>query len=125
LFLLAAGFLVMFFAAEIVATGTKVGMTWLILTYFLHTIGELTLSPVGLSATTKLAPRKYYSQMMGVWFAGAALGNLIAGLYGGNFDPENVRHMPDLFMAVVQFGIGGSILFLALSPWINRWVTIE
>jgi POT family proton-dependent oligopeptide transporter len=125
LFLLAAGFLVMFFAAEIVATGTKVGMTWLILTYFLHTIGELTLSPVGLSATTKLAPRKYYSQMMGVWFVGSALGNLIAGLYAGNFDPENVRHMPDLFMAVVQFGIGGSILFLALSPWINRWVTIE
>ncbi len=56
LFLLAMGFLVMFFAARIVATGTKVGMTWLILTYFLHTIGELTLSPVGLSATTKAGP---------------------------------------------------------------------
>ncbi len=125
LFLLAAGFLVMYFAAKIVATGTKVGMTWLILTYFLHTVGELTLSPVGLSATTKLAPRKYYGQMMGVWFVGAALGNLIAGVYSGNFDPENVQQMPDLFMAVVQFGIGGSILFLALSPWINRWVKTE
>ncbi len=125
LFLLAMGFLVMFFAARIVATGTKVGMTWLILTYFLHTIGELTLSPVGLSATTKLAPRKYYGQMMGVWFVGSALGNLIAGLYGGHFDPENVQQMPDLFMAVVQFGVGGSILFLALSPLMNRWVKTE
>jgi POT family proton-dependent oligopeptide transporter len=125
LFLLAAGFLVMFFAARIVSTGTKVGMTWLILTYFLHTIGELTLSPVGLSATTKLAPRKYYGQMMGVWFVGSALGNLIAGLYGGHFDPENVQQMPDLFMAVVKFGIGGSILFLVLSPWLNRWVKTE
>jgi len=125
LFLLAAGFLVMFFAAQIVAAGTKVGMTWLVLTYFLHTIGELTLSPVGLSATTRLAPRKYYCQMMGVWFVGGALGNLIAGLYGGHFDPENVQQMPDLFMAVVQFGIGGAILFLALSPWINRWVKTE
>ena len=125
LFLLAAGFLVMYFAAKIVATGTKVGMTWLILTYFLHTIGELTLSPVGLSATTKLAPRKYYGQMMGVWFVGAALGNLIAGLYSGNFDPENVKQMPNLFMAVVQFGVCGSVLFLALSPWINRWVKTE
>ena len=125
LFLLAVGFLVMYFAAKIVATGTKVGMTWLILTYFLHTIGELTLSPVGLSATTKLAPRKYYSQMMGVWFVGAALGNLIAGLYSGNFDPENVKQMPNLFMAVVQFGVCGSVLFLALSPWINRWVKTE
>src|SRR4030042_2541522 len=125
LFLLAAGFLVMYFAAKIVATGTKVGMTWLILTYFLHTIGELALSPVGLSATTKLAPRKYYGQMMGVWFVGAALGNLIAGLYSGNFDPENVEQMPNLFMAVWQFGVGGSVLFLALSPWINRWVKTE
>lgn len=125
LFLLAMGFLVMFFAAEVVATGTKVGMTWLILTYFLHSIGELTLSPVGLSATTKLAPRKYYSQMMGVWFVGSALGNLIAGLYAGNFDPESVQQMPDLFMAVAQFGIGGSILFLALGPLMKRWVKTE
>ena len=125
LFLLAMGFLVMFFAAQIVATGTKVGMTWLIFTYFLHTIGELTLSPVGLSATTKLAPRKYYSQMMGVWFVGSALGNLIAGVYGGHFDPENVQQMPDLFMAVVKFGIGGTVLFLVLSPLMNRWVKTE
>ncbi len=125
LLLLAAGFLVMFFAAKIVAAGTKVGMTWLILTYFLHTIGELTLSPVGLSATTKLAPRKYYSQMMGVWFVGAALGNLIAGIYAGNFDPENVQQMPDLFIAVVLFGAGGSILFLVLGPCLKRWVKTD
>ena len=77
---------------------------------------------MGLSATTKLAPRKYYGQMMGVWFVGSALGNLIAGVYSGHFDPENVQQMPDLFMAVVQFGIGGTILFLVLSPLINRWV---
>jgi POT family proton-dependent oligopeptide transporter len=121
LFLMALGFLVMFYAAEYVAAGTKVGMSWLILTYFLHSIGELTLSPVGLSATTKLAPRKYYGQMMGIWFVGAALGNLIAGIYAGNFDPSNVHQMPDLFMAVVQFGIGGAILFLALSPLMTRW----
>lgn len=121
LFLLGVGFLVMFFAAQIVVTGTQVGMTWLILTYFLHSIGELTLSPVGLSATTKLAPRKYYSQMMGVWFVGASLGNLIAGLYAGNFDPESVQQMPDLFMAVVQFAAGGAILFLALSPLMTKW----
>lgn len=125
LFLLAMGFLVMFFAAQIVAAGTKVGMTWLILTYFLHTIGELTLSPVGLSATTKLAPRKYYCQMMGVWFVGSALGNLIAGVYAGHFDPENVKQMPELFMAVVKFGVGGSIFFFALSPWIKRWVKTD
>ncbi|NND31128.1 MAG: MFS transporter, partial [Saprospiraceae bacterium] len=76
---------------------------------------------VGLSATTKLAPRKYMGQMMGIWFVGAALGNLIAGLYSGNFDPENVQQMPNLFMSVVWLGVGSGILFLVLSPLMRKW----
>ena len=62
--------------------------------------GELCISPVGLSTYTKLAPKKYYSQLMGLWFVGAALGNLIAGLFAGNFDENNVAAMPDLFHQV-------------------------
>ncbi len=122
LIFMALGFLVMYFAAEIVTQGAKAGMGWLIFTYFLHSTGELTLSPVGLSATTKLAPRKYLGQMMGIWFVGAALGNLIAGLYAGNFDPENVREMPNLFMSVVWVGIGAGVIFLALSGWMKNWM---
>ena len=122
LILLGLGFVVMYFAAQIVAAGTKAGMMWLVVTYFLHSVGELTLSPVGLSATTKLAPRKYYGQMMGIWFVGAALGNLIAGLFAGNFDPENVQQMPDLFMSVVMVSVGSGIIFVIASPLMKKWM---
>jgi len=122
LIFMALGFLVMYFAAMIAAQGTKAGMGWLIFTYLLHTTGELTLSPVGLSATTKLAPRKYYSQMMGIWFVATALGNLIAGLFAGGFDPENAAEIPDLFLSVVLLGTGAGILFLVLSGTMRKWM---
>lgn len=122
LILMGLGFLVMYFASKLVVQDGQVGMQWLILTYFLHSAGELTLSPVGLSATTKLAPRKYYSQMMGIWFVAAALGNLIAGLFAGEFDAENTSNLPDLFMSVVQFGVGAGIIFIVTSPFIKKWM---
>lgn len=121
LILMAVGFVVMYFAAFVVVNGSNAGMHWLVVTYFLHSIGELTLSPVGLSATTKLAPRKFYSQMMGIWFVGAALGNLIAGLFAGGIDANKPENMPDLFLSVVWLGLGAGVIFLALSPWLKRW----
>ena len=79
LVLLAVGFLVMAWGSMSLAEG-KVGMQWLVATYFFHTVGELCLSPVGLSSMTKLAPGRLVGQMMGTWFMGAAIGNLVAGL---------------------------------------------
>lgn len=122
LIMMGLGFLAMVFASEVVVAGGKASMAWLVLTYFLHSIGELTLSPIGLSATTKLAPRQYYSQMMGIWFVGAALGNLIAGLFAGNFDPSNTAELPSLFWSVVRFGVGAGLIFLALSPLMKKWL---
>lgn len=122
LILLGVGFWVMVEAAQVAASGAKAGMFALILTYFLHSIGELTISPVGLSATSKLSPSKYLGQMMGIWFVGAALGNLIAGLVGGNFDPENVLEMPNIFMNVVWVSIGAGLIFFAASPFIKKWM---
>jgi POT family proton-dependent oligopeptide transporter len=122
LVLLGLGFWVMVGAAHVAASGAKAGMFALILTYFLHSIGELTISPVGLSATSKLSPSKYLGQMMGIWFVGAALGNLIAGLIGGNFDPENVLEMPNIFLNVVWVSIGAGIVFFAASPFIKKWM---
>ncbi|MFT4737648.1 MAG: POT family proton-dependent oligopeptide transporter [Cyclobacteriaceae bacterium] len=122
LVMMAMGFLVMYFAAIIAVSGMKAGMGWLIITYLFHTTGELTLSPVGLSATTKLAPRKYYSQMMGIWFVATALGNLIAGLFAGGFDPNDASQVPDLFMSVVYLGVGAGIIFLVLSGLMRRWM---
>jgi POT family proton-dependent oligopeptide transporter len=79
LILLVVGFLVMAWASSHLDSG-KVGMQWLVATYFFHTIGELCLSPVGLSSITKLSPDRLVGQMMGMWFMGAAIGNLVAGL---------------------------------------------
>ncbi|MDH5397166.1 MAG: peptide MFS transporter [Cyclobacteriaceae bacterium] len=123
---LGLGFLVMVFASRVVVGGlpelVRVPATWLVMTYLLHTTGELTLSPVGLSMTTKLAPKKFAGQMMGIWFIGAALGNLIAGLFAGNFDEGNVAEMPDLFMSVVIMGVGAGFIFVLFSPFIKKWI---
>ncbi len=100
LFFAGLGFVVMVFAANIVISGggnVRVSPWWLVLSYLFQTIGELSLSPVGLSSMTKLAPYKFKGQMMGVWFMASALGNLIAGLVGGNVDPEKLQEMPILF----------------------------
>jgi POT family proton-dependent oligopeptide transporter len=100
LFFAGLGFVVMLVASNIVLNGggnIRVSPWWLVFSYFLQTIGELSLSPVGLSSMTKLAPFKFKGQMMGVWFMAAALGNLIAGLVGGHVDPEKLQEMPALF----------------------------
>ena len=85
LVLLGVGFLIMMWAAQlVVSSGGKVGPTWLLLAYMIHTFGELCLSPVGLSNVTKLAPAKFVSSLMGTWFLGSAIGNTVAGLVGGH-----------------------------------------
>ena len=89
-------------------------MLWLIGTYFLHTVGELCLSPVGLCSVTKLAPRSLVGQLMGTWFMGTALGNLIAGLAGGGFQGMGVGEM---FAAVAKVtGIAGLVLLIFAKP---------
>lgn len=84
LLLLALGFLVIAAGARIVSDQVQVWPTWLIATYLIHTLGELCLSPVGLSTVSKLSPKRLVGQMMGIWFLSSALGNLIAGLIAGN-----------------------------------------
>lgn len=115
LLLLAGGFLAMCLAAKIVAGGHKAGPGWLVATYLLHTFGELCLSPVGLSSVTKLAPQRLVGQMMGVWFLGASLGNLMAGLLAGNFDPTALDKMPAQFLsiAIAPLIAGAALILLA------------
>ncbi len=116
------GFFVMYLAAQRILDGSLAGMGWLAATYLFHTLGELFASPVGLSAYTKLAPKKYYSQLMGLWFVGASLGNLIAGLFAGNFNEDNVQQMPELFYQVFLFGIGFGLLMLLFYKPIKNWM---
>lgn len=82
----ALGFLFMTGAAWESRGGTQASMLWLVATYFFHTIGELCLSPTGLSMVAKLAPARYLSLMMGVWFCFAAAANFIAGFVGAFLD---------------------------------------
>ena len=94
--------------------------TWLFFTYLLHTMGELALSPVGLSATTKLAPHRFVGQMMGVWFLGASLGNILAGLLAGEFSGDTVSEFPDLYLQIVLTLSGFALLLLVFSKPIRK-----
>jgi POT family proton-dependent oligopeptide transporter len=120
LFFAGLGFLLMVPAAQHIVDGNgavRVAMWWLIGSYFLQTLGELSLSPVGLSSMTKLAPVKFKGQMMGVWFMAAALGNLLAGLVGGHVDPENLPQIPALFMrTAMSLFIAAAVLAVLVIP---------
>jgi POT family proton-dependent oligopeptide transporter len=120
LLLLAVGFFMMVLASKIVASGDKAMPTWLIMTYLFHTFGELALSPVGLSATTKLAPKRFVGQMMGIWFVATALGNLIAGQIAGDFDPDNLQAFPDQYWGIVMTAAGSGILLLLFSKPLKK-----
>jgi POT family proton-dependent oligopeptide transporter len=109
LVLLGLGFLVIAWGATYTVEGQLVSPAWLISTYFLHTCGELALSPVGLSSITKLSPQRYVGQMMGTWFMGAALGNLVAGLVAGFFE---TLPLPTLFMRVALVVIIAGLFFV-------------
>jgi POT family proton-dependent oligopeptide transporter len=114
LFFVALGFAVMIGAAAATAGGTRVSPMWLILTYLFHTVGELCLSPVGLSSMTRLAPDRVKGMMMGVWFLATSVGNLIAGRVAGLYESFS---LVQLFGAVTAFAaVASIIMFLLVRP---------
>jgi POT family proton-dependent oligopeptide transporter len=116
------GFVVMVGAAKASAGGAQVSPMWLTVTYQLHTIGELCLSPVGLSSMTRLAPDRVKGMMMGVWFLAASMGNLIAGRVVGfleNYTPDKI------FFAVAMFAIVASVVMFGLVGPIRRMMERE
>lgn len=121
LIIMATGFLVMFFAAQAAATGLRVAPYWLVATYFLHTVGELCLSPVALAAVSKLSPKRFAGQMMGVFVLTYSIGNVIAGLLAGNFDPNKVEDMPNLYLQISLFTIAIGIVIFLLSFKTKAW----
>ena len=118
--LMGLGFVVMAAAATFVAAGHKVLPYWLVMTYLLHTFGELCLSPVGLSYYTKLAPKRFVGQMMGMWFLAISLGNLVASLIAGDFDANNVAAMPGQYLHIVYFSVGLGAVLLAISRPVKK-----
>lgn len=108
------GFVFMVFAASQYNTSGSSAMYWLVLAYLFHTIGELSMSPVALSFITKLAPVKYGSLMMGVYFASTGLGNKLAGSLG-----ESASHLGEytIFLGILGFTVVfGLLVILILKP---------
>jgi POT family proton-dependent oligopeptide transporter len=116
-----SGFIVMAAASRLVTGGHLVGMGWLTLTYLLHTWGELCLSPVGMSAVSKLVPARFVGQSLGVWFVSLSLGNLLAGRIAGDFDATNLAAMPGQFMNIVWFAAACAIGLALVRPLMRRW----
>ena len=100
-----------------VAGGAAVSPWWLTLTYLLHTIGEMCLSPVGLSAMTKLAPARICGLMMGVWFLSISVGDYIGGRLASVYE---VFPLPELFGIVAGFCIVVGVLLVLLFPAMKR-----
>ena len=119
LMFLGLGFAVLAWATTHATLDTPVSPSWLVATYFFHTVGELCLSPIGLSSITKLSPHRYVGQMMGIWFMGAALGNLVAGRVAGLIQS---LPLPQLFGAVTMFSVGTGLLLLVFTGPLTKWI---
>ena len=114
---LSAGFFVIAWGAANATADAPVSASWLVVMYFLHTVGELALSPVGLSAVTKLAPANRVSQMMGLWFVATSLGNVVAGLVAGRL--ESLAPAP-LFSTVATIIASVGLVALVVSRFVKR-----
>jgi len=119
LIFLGIGFSVLAWGSANATLEHQVSPSWLIVTYFFHTIGELCLSPIGLSSITKLSPARYVGQMMGIWFMGAALGNLVAGRVAGLIES---LPLPQLFGAVTTFSAAAGLILLVFTKPLKGWI---
>jgi len=111
------GFAVLIGPAARAEQGILASPVWLTLTYLLHTIGELALSPVGLSAMTVLAPPRIAGLVMGVWFLATSVGNFIGGRVAGFYESLS---LPTLFGAIAVFAIVPGVVLFVLVPAMRR-----
>ena len=111
------GFAILVPPAQAAEGGFQVSPMWLTLTYLLHTIGELALSPVGLSAMTTLSPARIVGMSMGVWFLATSVGNFIGGRVSGFYES---MALPSLFGYVAGFAIVAGLLLFALVPSMRK-----
>ncbi len=111
-------FIFMVPAAKLTADG-KVSPLWLVGLFFLQTVGEMCLSPVGLSTMTKLAPKRLLGLVMGIWFLAAALGNKLAGVLAGH-ETTNAGEMAGYFLKQGLWVGAATLVLLALVPWVKK-----
>jgi POT family proton-dependent oligopeptide transporter len=114
--ILGLGFVVLGIAQTRADTIGKVGPQWLFFAYLLHTIGELCLSPVGLSMVTKLAPLRVAAMMMGIWYLANAFANYLAGVLEALLKGTSFP----LYWFLVATSVGAGLVLLAITPWLKR-----
>ena len=112
--------------------GLQTGIFWIVLIYLLHTLGELCLSPVGLSSVTKLSPQRIVGFMMGMWFFASAAGNYVAGLIaratasessgksGDVFTLAQKQSFMDVYTDVGLIAIGCGIFLAVITPLLKK-----
>ncbi len=116
LLLLAGGFFLITLVNN--ASDTSISLWWLVGVYFLHTLGELCLSPIGLSMVTKVSPKKIASLMMGFWFLSSAVANFMAGKLPGILESNNL----DLFTFLTVTSVVAGLLLLLISTFMEKLV---
>ncbi|MBL4826384.1 MAG: peptide MFS transporter, partial [Spongiibacteraceae bacterium] len=131
IFLVGLGFLVLVFGAGQAGDDGKMAMIWLVLIYLIHTMGELCLSPVGLSMITKLSVKRVVGMMMGVWFLASAGANYIAGLIaqftgghngdGSALDPiAATQKVLSVYNQVGWIAVAVAVFILLISPLLRK-----
>ena len=118
---MAVGFGFLAFGSFGIEVGVKVSMIWLVLAYLFHTLGELCLSPVGLSYVSKLVPARMIAFMFGMWYLAIAIGNKLAAVLGGQI--ENITHEYSLSTFFLIFTIVPTVaglLVIVLNPLLKK-----
>ena len=121
LIIMGLGFGLLAFGSMGVVDGVKVSMIWLILAYLFHTLGELCLSPVGLSYVSKLVPARMIALMFGMWYLAIAIGNKLAAVVGGQI--ENITQQYSLttfFLIFTIVPVAAGLLVFALNPLLKK-----
>ncbi len=129
LFLLSIGYLLIAFGVRGVEPGVKVSILWLTGLYFIHTMGELCLSPIGLSMVNKLAPVRFASLLMGVWYLSMATANKFAGALSTLYPEEGktkmllgfqITNLYEFFMIFVIISAVAAFILFGLSKWLEK-----
>ncbi|MFA5556019.1 MAG: peptide MFS transporter [Flavobacteriaceae bacterium] len=121
LIIMAIGFGLLAYGSHGIEEGIKVSMMWLILAYLFHTLGELCLSPVGLSYVSKLVPARMIAFMFGMWYLAIAIGNKLAALLGGQIDNITEQHSLSTFFLIFTIvpAVAGLIV-ISLNPILKK-----
>ncbi len=134
LLLLSLGYLIISLGVRGVDPNVKVSMMWLVGLYFIHTMGELCLSPIGLSMVNKLSPAHFASLLMGVWFLSLSAANKLSGVLSGYYPEGGVSKsfmgyevvtLSDFFMLFVIMSGAAAIILFALTTWLNKLISTE